>query len=119
MDRIILSGIEVYAWGGVSDAEWEVGQRYRVHLELECDLRAAAAEDDIALTVHYGEVALAVRDTLRREPFRLLETAAERIAGDILHRFQAHAVLVRLEKPFPPIDGVVAAAAVEIRRQRG
>lgn len=118
MDRIILTGIEVYAWGGVSDAEREVGQRYRISVEIEHDLRAAAERDDIEATVHYGHVANTVRESLRSRPFRLLESAAERVANDILHGFPGEAVTVRLEKLLPPIDGVVASAAVQIRRER-
>ena len=43
MDKIRIQGIETYAHGGVSPAEQEVGQRYRVNVQLELDLRRAAA----------------------------------------------------------------------------
>jgi dihydroneopterin aldolase len=118
MDRIILSGIEVYGYGGVTDAEKQVGQRYRVSVILEIDLRAAARSDAIEHTTNYGEVHAIVVETVRERPFNLLENVAGRIGDAILRRFPVERVLVRFEKLLPPIDGVVASAAVEIARER-
>jgi 7,8-dihydroneopterin aldolase/epimerase/oxygenase len=118
VDRIILAGIECYAHGGVSAAEKEVGQRYRVDLELGVDTRPAASSDAIEDAVHYGHVHDAVVASLRSRPFSLLESAADRIATVVLERFPVERVTVRLAKLLPPIDGVVASAAVEITRER-
>lgn len=118
VDTIILSDIECFAHGGVSAAEREVGQRYRIDLELAVDTRAAAASDAIEDAVHYGHVHDLAVTGLRSRPFNLLESAADRIAGLILEQFPAARVTVRLSKLLPPIDGVVASAAVEITRER-
>jgi len=118
VDRIILSGIEVYAYGGVTPAEREIGQRYRVSVAMETDLTAAASSDALADTIHYGEVYETVETALRERPFNLIEAAAERAARRILDRFPVESATIRLEKLLPPIDGVIAAAAVEITRRR-
>jgi dihydroneopterin aldolase len=117
MDRIILRGIEAYAYGGVTDAERQIGQRYRVEIMMEADLSAAKMSDAIEDTIHYGEVHAAVIETLRARPFNLIEAAADRIARRILDGFPVQSVTVRLEKLLPPIDGVVASAAVEMTRR--
>ncbi len=118
MDKIILSGIEVYAHGGVTAAEKEIGQRYRVGVEMSIDLTAAARNDSIADTIHYGEVYETVIAIMRERSFNLLESVTSRIAEVLLQRFALEQVTVRLEKLLPPIDGVVASAAVEISRSR-
>ncbi len=118
VDTIILSGIECFAHGGVSEAEREVGQRYRIDLELGVDTRPAAATDAIEDTLHYGQVHDVAVASLRSRPFNLLESAAGRIATSILNQFAAERVTVRLTKLLPPIDGIVASAAVEITRDR-
>ena len=118
LDTIILSGIECFAFGGVSEAEREVGQRYRIDLELAVDTRPAAASDAVEDTVHYGKVHDVAVASLRSRPFNLLESAADRIARAILAEFATDRVTVRLSKLLPPIDGVVASAAVEITRDR-
>lgn len=118
MDAVILSGIECYAYGGVTDAEKHLGQRYRVDLELHVDTRAAAASDAIEDAVHYGEVHDAAVEALRAAPFNLIESAAERVARAVLDGFDVDRVVVRLAKLLPPIDGVVTSAAVQIERER-
>lgn len=114
----MLSDIEVYAYGGVTEAERQIGQRYRVQVVLDADLSAAGASDALADTIHYGHVYEAVAEALRGRPFNLIEAAAERVARGILARFPVEAATIRLEKLLPPIDGVVASAAVEITRRR-
>ncbi len=56
MDRISVTGIEVFAHHGVLPHERELGQRFVVDLALELDLAPAAASDDVADTVHYGDL---------------------------------------------------------------
>ena len=118
MDAIIISGIECFGYGGVSEAERAIGQRYRIDLELFLDTRPAAASDAIEDAVHYGHVHDAAVAALRSRPFNLLESAADRIAVSILDEFPVDRVKLRLSKLLPPIDGVVASAAVEIDRVR-
>jgi dihydroneopterin aldolase len=118
MDRIILSGIEIYAHGGVSEAEKQVGQRYSIDVILELDLSAAAGSDAIEDTVHYDHVHTLVVDTARERPFNLIENVAGRIAENLLRHFPLERVTVRCEKLLPPIEGVVRSAAVELTRYR-
>lgn len=117
-DRILLSGIEVYAYGGVTEGERRIGQRYRLDLELSLDLAGAGRTDDLRDTVSYAEVHDVAVGVLRDRPFNLIEAGAERIAEALLDRFRVGEVTVRLAKLLPPIDGVVASAAVEITRRR-
>ena len=61
--------------------EREEGQTFIVDLVLGLDTRPAAADDDLAKTVHYGVVAEEVVDVVKGEPVDLIETLAERIAS--------------------------------------
>jgi dihydroneopterin aldolase len=118
VDRIVLSGIEIYAHGGVSEAERQVGQRYEVDVELLLDLETAGRTDMLEDTVSYADVHDSVVHSLRERPFRLVEHAASRLAECLLERYAVDAVTVRLRKLHPPVDGVVASAGVEITRSR-
>jgi dihydroneopterin aldolase len=118
MDRIILSGVEFYAHGGVTEAEKAVGQRYRAHLELWLDLSLPAATDRVEDTVSYAEVFDLVVETARERPFNLLESVTGRVAERVLNRFPVRRVTVQLQKLLPPIDGTVAYAAIEVTRER-
>ena len=56
-DRIGLAGLRVRGRHGVFDFERRDGQDFVVDVELELETRAAAASDELADTVHYGELA--------------------------------------------------------------
>jgi dihydroneopterin aldolase len=118
LDRIVLEGIQFYGYHGVPAEEQVVGHRFAVDLEVACDLREAGHRDDVALTIDYGELAGQVVSIGRERRFRLIEALAEAIAAKVLEHARADRVRVRVRKLLPPIDGVVAAAAVEIERSR-
>jgi dihydroneopterin aldolase len=118
MDSIILEGIEFYAYGGVSEAERTIGQRYRARVQLWTDLSTAARTDSLADTVNYARVYETVVQTARERRFNLIESVAARAAARLLESFPVEQVTVRLQKLAPPIDGVVEYAAVEITRRR-
>lgn len=118
LDRIELTGLAFYAYGGVSEAEQSVGQHYRGRIVLFLDLAEAAASDDLHDTVSYAQVYDTVLRIARERPFRLIEALAGRLAAAILHDFPVHRVEVEVRKLLPPIDGVVESAAVILTRER-
>lgn len=119
MDRIRIEGIEFHGFHGVPAAEREIGHRYRVDVVLELDLRAAAAADDVALTVDYGEAARRLIEIGVGPSVRLVETLAENMCARLLADYaQVTAVELRVAKIHPPVALPIAAAAVEIRRER-
>jgi 7,8-dihydroneopterin aldolase/epimerase/oxygenase len=119
VDQIILKGIQFYAYHGVPDAEQETGHRYEVDVEMEVDISAAVAADEVAQTVDYGAVAREVLAVGTGRQFRLIETLAARIAEQILaSQPRVEAVTVGVKKLLPPIPGIVEYAAVEITRRR-
>ena len=109
-----------YAHHGALAAERVLGQRFVVDARLELDLAAAGRTDDLARTVNYAHVWLAIRDAVEGPPLNLVEAVAERVAAALLGRFErVDGVWVRLVKPAAPIVGaVVGDVSVEIWRQR-
>lgn len=104
---------------GVSDAERAAPQPFEVDVDIVLDLRPAGRSDDLERTVDYSAVFALVAGIVERGSFHLLEAMAEAIAGAILAKQPpAAAVVVRVRKMRPPIDGALAWAGVEIRRAR-
>ncbi len=118
MDKIFLEGVELYAHGGVSASEREVGQRYRLDIICEVDVSRAACSDDVVDTVSYAHVYEIARNALCAGPFALLESRAVSIAEALLEKLAIEGVTVRLRKLNPPIPAVVEAAGVEVQRAR-
>jgi dihydroneopterin aldolase len=117
-DSIILTGLRVRANHGVYDFERENGQDFVVDVTAWLDLAGAASSDDVASTVHYGELADEVADAVRRDPVDLIETVAERIAGVVLAHTAVTATEVTVHKPQAPIEVPFADVAVRILRER-
>lgn len=117
-DEIVLTGIRATGYHGVYADERRDGQEFIADVVLGLSLRAAAASDDVADTVHYGEFAAEVAAILAGEPADLIETVAQRIADAALAHPIVDTVAVTVHKPQAPIDVPFGDVAVTIRRSR-
>ncbi len=117
-DRIELTGLQVRGHHGVFDFERRDGQDFVVDVSLELDLGAASNSDDVADTVHYGELATALAGVVGGEAVNLLETLAQRLADVCLADSRVQAATVTVHKPQAPIPLVFADVCVTIRRAR-
>ena len=117
-DRIMLTGLRVRGRHGVLDFERELGQEFLVDVQLELDLGPAAASDEVADTVHYGELAGQLVSVVAGQPVNLIETLADRLAAVCLADSRVGAATVTVHKPQAPIPHDFADVAVTIRRER-
>jgi dihydroneopterin aldolase len=117
-DRIVLTGLRARGRHGVYEFEREQGQDFLVDVTLEVDLGKAAATDDVADTVHYGELADRLVAVLTGEPVNLIETLAVRLAEVCQADARVAAAEVTVHKPQAPIAHDFADVAVTLRRER-
>ena len=118
-DRIILEGMQFYAYHGVNPEERVLGQRYVVDLSADLDLRIAGESDRLEDTVSYSHIYRSVKAVMEGEPRNLLESAAQAIADRVLAEFPVDSVSVTVKKPNPPVRGSsIESAAVQIHRSR-
>ncbi len=115
-DRITLTGLSVYGYHGVFDAEKRDGQTFVIDLTLWLELTRAASTDDLTATVHYGELAQLAAGIVSGPPRNLIETVAADIADTVMRSYPVHAVEVTVHKPAAPIPLDFADVAVTIRR---
>ena len=115
-DRIALTGLRVRGHHGVLPEERRDGQDFVVDAVLHLDLRAAAASDDLARTVHYGELAEALAAVVAGPPVDLIETLAERLAGVCLSAGPVHRADVTVHKPSAPIGVAFSDVSVTVSR---
>ncbi len=118
-DKIILEGVQFYAYHGRNPEERTLGQPFVVDLEAEVDLRAAGESDHIGDTVSYTDLYRAVKAEMEGPAKNLLEGVAHAIAQRILDSYSVRSVRVRVKKTSPPIkDAFLSGAAVEVYRSR-
>ncbi|MFK4834264.1 dihydroneopterin aldolase [Microbacterium sp. ZW T2_14] len=118
MDEITLTGVRAFGYHGVFAEERREGQEFVVDATLYVSTAQAAESDDVADTVHYGEVAERIVELVGAEPLNLIEGVAARIADDLLARDGVKMVAVTVHKPQAPITVPFADVSVTIRRAR-
>ncbi len=112
-DYVSIRDLPVPAVIGVRDWEREVTQTLVVSVDMAADVRRAAATDDLAGALDYSAVAETIAAVLRDGRFRLIETAAERIAARLLAEHPVAWLRLEVRKP---IAGGGYTAAVTIER---
>ncbi|WP_206535708.1 dihydroneopterin aldolase [Microbacterium sp. 4R-513] len=118
LDEITLTGIRAFGHHGVYAEEKRDGQEFVVDVTLHLPLRKAAETDDVADTVHYGELAEQIAAIVSGEPVDLLEALAGRIADAILANELVQVAKVTVHKPSAPIAVPFGDVAVTVHRGR-
>jgi dihydroneopterin aldolase len=98
MDTITLRDLEVHYHIGVPDEERVHPQRLLISVEMETDIRRAAAGDDLAHTINYYAVSQRLLGLGRGRSWRLIETLVSEIADLVLREFGARRVHVEVRK---------------------
>ena len=114
-DFVSVRDLSVDAVIGVHAWERDVEQTLLVSVDMATDVRKAAASDDLADALDYSAVAETIAAVLREGRFRLIETAAERVAGRLLADFPLSWLRLELRKP---IANAAYTAVITIERSR-
>lgn len=117
-DRIELTGLRVFGRHGALPHERAIGQEFVVDAVLWLDTRQAAAADDLSLTVDYGALSSRLAEIISGEPVALIETLAERLAGECLTDQRISEVEIVVHKPHAPVSVRLDDVRVAIRRCR-
>ena len=115
-DVLRITALRVRGFHGVLPEERRDGQDFVVDVVLHLDLHPAALSDDVADTVHYGELAAALAAVIAGEPVDLIETLAERLAQVCLADSRVMRAEVTVHKPSAPIAAQVADVSVTVVR---
>lgn len=117
MDEIRIENLEIYAGHGVFEEENRLGQPFFVNITLYTDTKAAGERDDLSLSTHYGEVSHLVNRFLKEHTYKLIETAAEKAAEQILLHFPlVQSLDLEIRKPKAPIGLPFGSVSVKIHR---
>lgn len=112
-----LAGVELHGRHGALEEERGLGQRFLFDVRLETG-EAAARSDRLEDAVDYRDVLEAVREVSDARSYRLLEALAAAVADELLGRFPAESVEVRVRKPDVVLAAPAEHAAVTVRRSR-
>lgn len=117
MDKIILEGLEFFAYHGFYKEERKIGNKYNVDLIVEADLHEAADKDKLSFTIDYETLYRIIQQEMQR-PSKLLEHIAQQIIIQIYRQFpEVNSIEVSVAKFNPPVGGVCKWAKVTLKRK--
>src|SRR5205085_2224316 len=101
---------------GVHAHEREHGGRFEIDVELEAALEKASQTDELEDTVDYVQVQQVVVAATTTKRYHLLESLSDAIASELLEKFPAREVIVRVRKPGVSAGVVLDTVEVECRK---
>lgn len=115
-DRILVSGLRLWAHVGVLEQERQLGQWFELDLELAVDLAAAGAADALELSLDYSRAIRALQQQARTVRCLTLEHYAERILTLLEELYGPVPMRLELRKCRAPVPGFSGTVAVRRRR---
>jgi 7,8-dihydroneopterin aldolase/epimerase/oxygenase len=118
-DYVSIKDLSVATVIGVHPWEREIEQTLIFNVDMvpeAADVRQAAATDDLADALDYSAVATTIATVVRDGQFRLIETAAERVAEHLLAGFPLTSLRLELRKPIAD-GGYTATITIERTRE--
>lgn len=111
-DLVSVRDLAVAAVIGVHEWEREITQTLVFSVDLAADVRRAARNDDLADALDYSAVARTIASVVEQGRFRLIETAAERVADRLLAEHPVTWLRLEVRKPIAS-GGYTAAVTIE------
>jgi len=109
-----LRGLRVFGRHGVHEHERRDGQGFLFDVDLDVGDRGAS--DRLADAVDYSAVARTVREISDAHAYDLLEALATGVADELLRRFEAERVVVRVTKPDVRPGGLEGTPGVSVSK---
>ncbi|MBD3609361.1 MAG: dihydroneopterin aldolase [Gammaproteobacteria bacterium] len=98
MDIVYIRDLRIETVIGIYDWERSCKQTISLDIEMACDIRKAAASDDIADALDYKAVAKRLIQFVSESEFQLVEKLTEEIASIIMNEFNVPWVRVVMNK---------------------
>ncbi len=98
-DLILIRDFQIDAVIGIEPHERLRRQPLVLHLDLQSDVKRAAASDHIDDALNYDALSQRLRHYVEASEFHLIETLAERVAALIIDEFAVPWLRLELRKP--------------------
>lgn len=117
MDKIFLNNLSIDTVIGIYEWERQVKQTLTFDLEMDFDIRPAAASEDINKTLDYDAIAKAIVTFVSNSRYQLIETVAEEVCQLLLQQFPIPRIKLTLSKPVAIHGQNIARIVIERERQ--
>ena len=118
-DCIRLRDLQAFCKLGSYDFERILGQSVCIDLEMELDLSAAGKSNDVADSIDYVDVAVAIRELSQSKEFQLIEHLAHEIIVMLFERFpKLEGILIEITKTIVNAEQFSGSPSIRLYRTR-
>jgi dihydroneopterin aldolase len=115
MGKIILEGMEFFAYHGCYKEEQIIGTKFIVDLEVTADTELAEENDHLKDTLSYVHIYHVVKKEMEQKS-HLLEHVAKRIMDSLKSGFpQIQSIELKICKINPPVGGKMKQVGYEVK----
>ena len=118
MGKIVIEEMEFYAFHGHYQEEQIVGNRFLVDLEMDTDLTAPAASDNLNDAVNYQKAYQIIKKEMKRTKSNLLENIGKRMLDALEGEMNGvKKMTIRIRKLNPPMGGPIKSVGIKMSRK--
>ncbi len=115
MDKVFIKGLSIQTTIGFFQWEKEIKQTLVIDLAMGWNTANAALNDELAKTLDYADISVAIERFANENPVDLIETLAERLASYLMTQYQIPWLKLSIGKP----GAVHNAQTVGVEIERG
>jgi dihydroneopterin aldolase len=115
MDKVFIKGLSIQTTIGFFQWEKEIKQTLVIDLAMGWDTTKAALNDELAKTLDYADISVAIERFANDNPVDLIETLAERLAKYLMTQYHIPWLKLSIGKP----GAVHNAQTVGVEIERG
>ncbi|PKG85438.1 dihydroneopterin aldolase [Colwellia sp. 75C3] len=115
MDKVFIKGLSIQTTIGFFQWEKEIKQTLVIDLAMGWDTASAAQNDELAKTLDYADISVAIERFANDNPVDLIETLAERLASYLMTQYHIPWLRLSIGKP----GAVHNAQTVGVEIERG
>jgi dihydroneopterin aldolase len=115
MDKVFIKGLSIQTTIGFFQWEKEIKQTLIIDLAMGWDTAKAALNDELAKTLDYADISVAIERFANDNPVDLIETLAERLADYLMTQYHIPWLKLSIGKP----GAVHNAQTVGVEIERG
>lgn len=118
MDKIRILNLKIPARHGVYEFEKDKDGLFELDIEIQTDLSISGESDILDDTINYDEIVGLIINLFTEQDYNLIEAVGETICSEILKRYPANQVLIRIRKPHAPINANLDTVEIELVRKK-
>ena len=115
MDKVFIKGLSIQTTIGFFQWEKEIKQTLVIDIAMGWNTAKAAVNDELAKTLDYADISVAIERFANDNPVDLIETLAERLAGFLMTQYHIPWLKLSIGKP----GAVHNAQTVGVEIERG